>query len=130
LKYDPELLYVGAMFHDIGLTNAYRDSLLRFEIDGANAALDLLHSYGIPAPSVETVWDAIALHTTPGIPEHKKAEVALVTAGVEMDVLGFADNDFDEQQRLGVVAAHPRGNHFKKNIIDAFYRGMEHRPDS
>ena len=67
---------------------------------------------------------------TPGIPEHKKAVVALVTAGVEMDVLGFAYNDFDEQQRLGVVAAHPRGNHFKKNIIDAFYHGMEHRPDS
>src|ERR1700726_4414610 len=76
------------------------------------------------------VWDAIALHTTPGIPEYKKAVVALVTAGVEMDVLGFAHNDFDEQQRLGVVAAHPRGNHFKKNIIDAFYHGMEHRPDS
>jgi hypothetical protein len=47
--------------------------------------------------------------------------VALVTAGVEMDVLGFAYNEFDEQQRLGVVAAHPRGNHFKDNIIDAFY---------
>jgi hypothetical protein len=51
------------------------------------------------------VWDAIALHTTPGIPEHKKAVVALVTAGVEMDVLGFAYKEFDEQQRLGVVAA-------------------------
>ena len=69
-------------------------------------------------------------HTAPGIPEHKKGVVALVTAGVEMDVLGFAYNDFDEQLRLGVVAAHPRGNHFKKNIIDAFYHGMEHRPDS
>ena len=81
LKYDPELLYVGAMFHDIGLTNAYRDSLLRFEIDGANAARDFLRSYGIPEASVETVWDAIALHTTPGIPEHKKAEVALGDGG-------------------------------------------------
>jgi HD superfamily phosphodiesterase len=90
LKYDPELLYVGAMFHDIGLTDAYRDSPLRFEVNGANAARDFLRSYGIPETAVETVWDAIALHTTPGVPEHKKAEVALVTAGVEMDVLGFA----------------------------------------
>jgi hypothetical protein len=34
--------------------------------------------------SIDTVWDAIALHTTPGIPQHKQPEVALVTAGVEM----------------------------------------------
>ena len=112
LAYDPELLYVGAMFHDIGLTEQYRHSMLRFEVDGANAARDFLRKYGVPKSSVEMVWDAIALHTTPGIPEHKKAVVALVTAGVEMDVLGFAYKEFDEHQRLAVVAAHPRGNHF------------------
>ena len=130
LAYDPELLYVGAMFHDIGLTEQYRNSMLRFEVDGANAARDFLRKYGVPESSVEMVWDAIALHTTPGIPEHKKAVVALVTAGVEMDVLGFAYKEFNEPQRHGVVAAHPRGNHFKQNIIDAFYHGMAHRPDS
>jgi len=130
LVYDPELLYVGAMFHDIGLTEQYRNSMLRFEVDGANAARDFLRKYGVPESFVEMVWDAIALHTTPGIPEHKKAVVALVTAGVEMDVLGLAYNEFDEQQRLGVAAAHPRGPHFKENIIDAFHHGMAHRPDS
>jgi hypothetical protein len=130
LAYDPELLYVGAMFHDIGLTEQFRHSMLRFEVDGANAARDFLRKYGVPESSVEIVWDAIALHTTPGIPEHKKAVVALVTAGVEMDVLGIAYKEFTEQQRFGVVAAHPRGHHFKENIIDAFYHGIAHRPDS
>jgi hypothetical protein len=130
LKYDPELLYVGAMFHDIGLTEAYRESQLRFEVDGANAARDFLRSYGIPESSVETVWDAIALHTTPGIPEHKKPEVALVTSGVEMDVLGIAHEQFTPAQRDAVITAHPRGARFKHNIIDAFYQGMKHRPDS
>ncbi|MDB5393023.1 MAG: phosphohydrolase [Rhodospirillales bacterium] len=130
LKYDPELLYVGAMFHDIGLTEAYRDSPLRFEVDGANAARDFLRAYGIPEASIEIVWDAIALHTTPGIPEHKKPEVALVTSGVEMDVLGIAYGQFTQEQREAVVTAHPRGPSFKENIIDAFYEGMKHRPDS
>ena len=130
LKYDPELLYVGAMFHDIALTEAYRHSQLRFEVDGANAARDFLRSYGIPETSVETVWDAIALHTTPGIPEHKKPEVALVTSGVEMDVLGIAYEQFTPAQRDAVITAHPRGPRFKSNIIDAFYQGMKHRPDS
>jgi len=130
LAYDPELLYVGAMFHDIGLTKAYRNSAHRFEVDGANAARTFLRSYGISEVSVETVWDAIALHTTPGIPEHKKPEVALVTSGVEMDVLGLAHQDFTPEQREAVVAAYPRGTSFKQNIIDAFYEGMRHRPDS
>ena len=53
--------------------------MLRFEVDGANAARDFLRKYGVPESSVEMAWDAIALHTTPGIPEHKKAVVALVT---------------------------------------------------
>jgi hypothetical protein len=130
LKYDPELLYVGAMFHDIGLTEAYRHSQLRFEVDGANAARDFLRGHDIPEASVETVWDAIALHTTPGIPEHKKPEVALVASGVEMDVLGIAYRQFTDEQREVVVAAHPRGDDFKNRIIDAFYGGMKHRPDS
>ena len=129
LRFDPELLYVGAMFHDIGLTEAYRHSQLRFEVDGANAARDFLRSYGIPQASVEIVWDAIALHTTPGIPEHKKPEVALVTAGVEMDVLGIAYEQFTDAQRSG-RGAPARGGDFKNNIIQAFYDGMKHRPNS
>ena len=130
LTFDRELVYVGAMFHDIGLTERYRQSQLRFEVDGANAARDFLKSHGIAEQSVEIVWDAIALHTTPGIPEHKKAEVALVTAGVEMDVLGIAYHDFTDEQRDAVTAAYSRGPAFKDNIIQAFYDGMKHRPDS
>jgi hypothetical protein len=130
LKFDPELLYVGAMFHDIGLTEGFRHSQLRFEVDGANAARDFLRSYDVPQAAVEIVWDAIALHTTPGIPEHKKPEVALVTSGVEMDVLGIAYEQFTDAQREAVVKAYPRGVDFKNNIIQAFYDGMKHRPDS
>jgi hypothetical protein len=130
LKYDPELLYAGAMFHDMGLTEAYRHSQLRFEVDGANAARDFLRGHNIPEAAVEIVWDAIALHTTTGIPEHKKPEVALVAAGVEMDVLGIAYRQFTDEQRDAVIAAHPRGADFKRHIIDAFYEGMKHRPDS
>src|SRR5579859_4564385 len=130
LKYDPELLYVGAMFHDIGLTERYRQSQLRFEVDGANAARDFLRSYGVPETDVEMVWDAIALHTTPGIPQYKKPVVALVTAGVEMDVLGLAYDEFTDDQRKLVVAAHPRGERFKEGIIEAFAQGTIKKPQT
>ena len=105
LKFDPELLYTGAMFHDIGLTEKGQRSQLRFEVDGANAARDFLRSHGVSEIDVEKVWTAIALHTTPGIPEHMHPEIALVTAGVEMDVLGFAYDQFTEDQRQAVVDA-------------------------
>jgi hypothetical protein len=130
LKFDPDLLYVGAMFHDVGLTEGYRQSRNRFEVDGANAAREFLKGYGIPETSIDLVWDAIALHTTPGIPEHKKPEVALVTAGVEMDVLGLAYDQFLDDQREAVVTAYPRGGDFKNEIIRAFYDGVKHRPES
>jgi hypothetical protein len=130
LAFDPELLYVGAMFHDMGLVAPYSSPDLRFEVDGANAARDFLRAYGIDEADVDQVWDAIALHTTPGIPEHKKPVVALVTAGVEMDVLGIAYDQFSEEQRRLVVAAHPREENFKEDIIDAFTRGIAHKPDT
>ncbi|MFL6631240.1 MAG: HD domain-containing protein [Massilia sp.] len=130
LAFDRELLYVGAMFHDMGLIAPYSSPDLRFEVDGANAARDFLRAYGIDEADVDQVWDAIALHTTPGIPEHKKPVVALVTAGVEMDVLGIAYDQFSEEQRRLVVAAHPREENFKEDIIDAFTRGIAHKPDT
>ena len=68
LRYDPELLYVGAMFHDIGLIEGHRSHDERFEIDGANAARRFLERHGLPEEQVMTVWESIALHTTPEIP--------------------------------------------------------------
>ena len=130
LKFDPELLYTGAMFHDMGLTKAHSSGDERFEVDGANAARDFLKRHGITQTDIDTVWTAIALHTTPNIPPLMHPVVALVTAGVEMDVLGIAYSDYADTARNAVVQAHPRNEHFKEDIIQAFYDGMKHRPDS
>jgi len=114
LRFDPELLYAGAMFHDMGLTPRHASAHERFEVDSANAARDFLRSHGIAEREVETVWTAIALHTTPGVPPHMHPVIALVTAGVEMDVLGIAFSEFTEVEREAVVRAHPRPGHFKE----------------
>ena len=88
LKFDPELLYVGAMFHDMGLTPRYASKTDRFEVDGANSARAFLRQHNISEQEIDVVWTAIALHTTPGIPEYMHPVIALLIAGVEMDVLG------------------------------------------
>jgi hypothetical protein len=128
VAFDPELLYVAAMFHDIGLTSAYRDSELRFEVDGANAARDFLRSHHVDEADVAKVWTAVALHTTPGIPEHMHGEIALMQAGAGMDVAGRGFDEFSEAQRTAVVAGFPRSADFAEKMIDAFFDGMKHRP--
>src|SRR5699024_4450899 len=99
ISYDPELLYVGAMFHDLGLTDKYARDDQRFEIDGADEARRFLLSHGVADVDADKVWNAIALHTTPEIPLHMAAEVALVTRGVEHDVLGIGFDTITEEQR-------------------------------
>ncbi len=126
---DLELLYVGAMFHDVGLTQGYRESMARFEVDGANAARDFLLARGADKHTVRKVWLSIALHTTPGIPEFLDPEIALVTAGVETDVLGIGRDDLPEDVLAAVTAAHPRPD-FKRRILQAFTDGNVHRPHS
>ena len=130
LRYDPELLYAATMFHDMGLTHAHSSPDLRFEVDGANAARDFLRQNGISAADIDAVWMAIALHTTPGIPEHMHPVVALTTAGVEMDVLGLGYPSYRDSVRDAVVAAFPRTPHFKEDIIQAFYDGIRHKPET
>ncbi|OAJ54883.1 phosphohydrolase [Paraburkholderia ginsengiterrae] len=128
LAFDAELLYVAAMFHNAGLNAKYQRSPHRFEVDGANAARDFLRQYDVADHSIDEVRLAIALHTTPGIPEHLSPLVALLSAGVQMDVRGASHDAFTAQQRNEIVQACPRECGFKKKIIEAYARGMEHRP--
>ncbi len=121
LKFDPELLYIGAIFHDMGLTEKYRSVSERFEVDGANLAREFLRKHGVAEASVDVVWDAIALHTTPGIPKWKKPKVALVTTGVELDVLGIGYDELTESERQQVLSAFPRVD-FKRRIVPRLRR--------
>lgn len=127
LAFDAELLYVAAMFHDVGLAPEHHASGRRFEVDGAEAAAAFLRGHGLDERRVRLVWEAIALHTTPGIPEFLEPEIALTTAGVELDVLGIGYHDLDDAARAAVVAAHPRPD-FKRDILRAFHEGTAPKP--
>jgi hypothetical protein len=96
LSFGAELLHACAMFHDMRLTHRHSSPNERFEVDGALAARDFLCGHGIAQEDVDTVWTAIALHIPAGIPQHMHPVVALVTAGVEMDVLGIASPEFTD----------------------------------
>lgn len=129
LDVDPELAYVGGLFHDLGLTPAYGTNDHRFEIDGADAARNFLLEFGRTEQEAMNVWLAIALHTTPEVPHHLAPEVAVVSLGVETDVLGLDLEQITAEERAAVVAAHPRPD-FKNRILQAFNEGMGMRPDT
>jgi hypothetical protein len=130
IKADAELLYIGCMFHDIGLTHDYCSCDKRFEVDGANEARRFLEGYGVGTQEIDKVWTAIALHTTPGIPEFMAPEIALLTAGVEMDVLGMDYEKFSQEEISAVTRQFPRTPEFKEAIIQAFYEGIKHKPQT
>ena len=129
LSFDPELLYIGAMFHDIGLNEEFRHGDRRFEVNSADEARRFLQGHGVPEDSIRRVWTAIALHTTPDIPEFMEPEVALVTAGVEYDVLGIGYREISDTDRAAITALHPRPE-FKRRILQAFTDGMAARPET
>jgi len=130
LAFDPELFYTAAMFHDVGLTAGFRESRLRFEVDGANAARDFLRSRGISDVDIERVWLAIALHTTPGISPHLHPIVALTAEGVMMDLVGLGYDEYTDAQRNAVEAAYSHPPGFTEDLLQALYDGLKHRPET
>lgn len=106
LQPDLELLYAGAMFHDVGLTARY--------------------VYGSVA---DKVWLSIALHTTPEVPARLDPESALLAAGVKTDVVGVGRKTLSPDAIDAVTTPHPRPD-FKNRVLVVFNDGMKHRPDS
>jgi hypothetical protein len=116
LKFDSELLYIAALFHDLGLVDHFHTQTKRFEVDGADAAREFLKGHAIAEPKADLVWQAIALHTTPGIPQYMRPEIALTNAGVLVDVVGIGYDDYTPEQRDQVISAFPRGD-FKNEFL-------------
>jgi HD domain-containing protein len=129
VKPDPELLYLAAMFHDTGLVAPFSNAEQRFEVDGADHGRKFLLERGFSAAAADTVWTAIALHTTPGIPDHMGPEIAATCLGVLTDVVGYGLDTLHTEQVDEILAIHPRGD-FKNEFLRAYFDGFKHRPET
>jgi hypothetical protein len=126
---DPELLYVAAMFHDAGLLTPFSEAEQRFEIDGADHARAFLVDRDFSSRAAEVVWNAVALHTTPGIPGRMGPEVAAINLGVLTDAIGLGLDQLDPAMVDEITAAHPRGA-FKNEFLQVLHEGLKDRPDT
>src|SRR4051794_30119291 len=114
LRFDPELLYVAAAFHDLGLLKKFSSE--KRPIRGRWRKF--LAAHKVPEEQVQTAWEAIALHTTPGITQYMRPEVALLNSAVLLDVLGRGFDQFPSDLRDEVVAKYPRED-FKEGFAQA-----------
>jgi hypothetical protein len=128
LKFDSELFYLGAVFHDLGQTEKFMGKQ-RFEVDGADAAAEFLKDKGVPNESIEVVWDAVALHTSRGIVERKRPEIALVSSGAGADVAGFGIDQLPREAVAQVIAAIPRLG-FKKGYQKVLAEVVARKPET
>lgn len=81
---DPVLLFAATVLHDIGL-RAGAEAPVRFEVDGADRAAEFLRARAVAERDVDLVWEAIALHTSPGIAECRGPLAFLTREGVGID---------------------------------------------
>jgi hypothetical protein len=126
---DPELLYLAAMFHDLGLHSPYSDAVQRFEVDGADHARRFLLERGYPSDAADVVWAAIALHTTPEIPGRMGPEIAATNMGVLTDAIGWGLDRVPADAVDEILRAHPRGD-FKQGFLRSIHDGIKARPQT
>lgn len=129
LRFDAELFFLGAVFHDLGQTERFLGTQ-RFEVDGADAAAAFLRQRGVSGELVEIVWDAVALHTSSGIVERKRPEIALVSAGAAAD-LGItpAVAQLDRRAIAAVEAAFPKPD-FAQTYQKVLAAIVERKPET
>jgi hypothetical protein len=128
LKCDRELLYLGAIMHDLGLTERF-DAQQRFEVNGADAARAFVLEHGLSDEKAEIVWDAIALHTSIGIAVRKQPEIALVHLGATVDLLGMRISDIAPETVEQILDAYPRLS-FNQQITQLMVSQVKRKPQT
>ena len=99
--YDRDLLFAATVMHDLGVGGLAKGEA-RFEVEGADLAAAVLREHGVAEPDTDRVWEAIALHTSPGIAERRGLPAYPDPGGRRHRLRPPLGN------RLGLGAADPR----------------------
>jgi HD domain len=127
MPHDAEVVAVGCLLHDLGLTKSFTGPA-RFEIEGADAARSFAREQGLDDRRVQLIWDSVALNSTPSIGLHKEAEVALCTAGIGVE-FGFQYDRIAPHEMQSILAAFPRLE-MKRRFTDSICRIVKTKPET
>jgi len=129
ITHDPDVLAVGTLLHDLGLTEHFSGGHRRFEVEGADVAREFARGQGLDDRRVQLIWDTIALNSTPSIALYKEAEVSLSTAGIALDWGGFQYDRIPANEMKSILAVFPRLD-MKKGFTDSVCRIVKTRPET
>jgi len=129
IAHDAEVVALGSLLHDIGLTDHYSGGHRRFEVEGADAAREFARGQGLEDRRVQLIWDTVALNSTPSIALYKEAEVALCTGGIALDFGGLQYAQIPPDEMSGILAAFPRLD-MKRSFTDSVCRIVKTRPQT
>ncbi|MBA2813779.1 HD domain-containing protein [Streptomyces sp. KM273126] len=107
VDYDDDALFFAAVLHDLGLSDQGEARPDRFEVAGADMAVELLARHGVPSEVRDVVWDAIALHTSPGITQRRSIVCDLASAGTGVD-FGYESDFLSDEEAAVINEAFPR----------------------
>jgi hypothetical protein len=128
IDYDREVVAIGTLLHDIGLT-ASVSGPNRFEVNGAAAAVSFIKGEGLSDRRVQLIWDLVALNSTPSLALHKEPEVAVGTMGIGLDYGGFGVELIPSADMTSILSAFPRLK-MKDRFTKACCRLVTARPET
>ncbi len=127
VPHDPEVVAIGTLLHDLGLTDSFTGPK-RFEIEGADAARAFAREQGLDDRQVQLIWDSVALNSTPSIGLYKEAAVALCTAGIGVE-FGFQYDRIPPEEMKSILAAFPRLE-MKRRFTDSVCHIVKTKPET
>ena len=128
LDFDHEVVAIGTVLHDIGLT-AGVSGPNRFEVNGADAAVSFIKGHGFADRRVQLIWDLVALNSTPSLALHKEPEIAVGTMGIGLDFGGFGLQALPSGDVERILSAFPRLK-MKERFADTCCRLVTARPET
>jgi len=128
IDYDREVVAIGTVLHDIGLT-AGVSGPNRFEVNGADAALSFIKGKGLSDRRAQLIWDLVALNSTPSLALHKEPEVAVGTMGIGLDYGGFGVQALSAGDLERILGAYPRLK-MKQRFADSCCRLVTEKPET
>ena len=128
IDYDREVVAIGTVLHDIGLT-AGVSGPNRFEVNGADAALSFIRGKGLSDRRAQLIWDLVALNSTPSLALHKEPEIAVGTMGIGLDFGGFFVEALPAGDLERILNAYPRLK-MKRAFADTCCRLVTEKPQT
>jgi len=128
IDYDREVVAIGTILHDIGLTSSVSGPN-RFEVNGADGAVSFIKGKGLSDRRAHLIWDLVALNSTPSLALHKEPEVAVGTLGIGMDYGGFGIEALPTADVERILSAFPRLK-MKQQFAEACCRIVTAKPET